>query len=72
MATLTKQEQLGLEEVFNVIKKRNSLRYELTYLKNRTITQKKASLRYIKTNVKRVRSKLKNRICRLSSVSRFC
>jgi len=72
VATLTKKEQLGLEEVFNVIQKRNILRYELTYLKNRTITKRKASLRYIKTNVKRARGKLKNRICRLSRISRFC
>lgn len=72
MATLTKQEQLGLEEVFGVIQKRNRLRYELTYIKNRTISKRKASIRYIKTNVKRARGKLKNRICRLSSIARFC
>jgi len=72
VATLTKQEQLGLEEVFNVIQKRSILRYELTYLKNKALTKKKASLRYIKTNVKRARGKLKNRICRLTRISRFC
>jgi len=72
VATLTKQEQLGLEEVFGAIQKRNKLHYELTYIKNRTLSKKKASIRYIRTNVKRAKSKLKNRICKLSSITRFC
>ena len=72
MSTLTKQEQIGLEEVFGVIQKRDRLRYELTYIKNRTITKRKATIRFMKTTMKRAKSKLKHRICKLSNIARFC
>jgi len=74
VATLTTQEQLGLEEVFGAIQKRNRLRYELTYLKNNAITRRKNSLRLLKTMTKRMKSKLryKYKLCRFTSVARFC